>query len=106
MSTAMSQTARPNTGTSFTSSHVNREGMPRAGPCRLFFGAHGEHRRSLERYVTGLLTDLPRKNCEHRPRCERVRVPESVTLASKPALAVLLLDRALAWGAPFATVVA
>jgi SRSO17 transposase len=49
---------------------------------------------------------LPEVWTDNRPRCERVRVPASVPFASKPALALLLLERALAWGVPFATVVA
>jgi SRSO17 transposase len=49
---------------------------------------------------------VPQVWTDDRPRCERVRVPESVTCASKPALALLLLERALAWRVPFATVVA
>ncbi len=49
---------------------------------------------------------LPEVWTDDRARCRQVRVPESIPFASKPELALLLLDRALAWGVPFATVVA
>jgi len=49
---------------------------------------------------------LPEVWTDDRARCRQVRVPESLPFASKPELALLLLDRALAWGVPFATVVA
>jgi SRSO17 transposase len=48
---------------------------------------------------------LPEVWTEERARCQRCRVPEAITFASKPDLAVQLLERALAWGVPFATVV-
>jgi len=48
---------------------------------------------------------LPEVWTEDRARCERVRVPESVTFATKPKLALQLLDRAKAWGVLYGTVV-
>jgi SRSO17 transposase len=48
---------------------------------------------------------LPEVWARDPERCRRGRVPEAVSFASKPDLAVQLLDRALAWGVPFATVV-
>jgi SRSO17 transposase len=48
---------------------------------------------------------LPETWAEDRERRQSVHVPETVTFASKPELALQLLDRAQAWGVPFATVV-
>jgi len=48
---------------------------------------------------------LPEVWTEDPARCRRVRVPESVTFASKPELTLHLLDRAQSWGVTFATVV-
>jgi len=48
---------------------------------------------------------LPEVGADDRARCRRVRVPESVAFASKPDLALHLLERASDWGVPFATVV-
>jgi SRSO17 transposase len=48
---------------------------------------------------------LPEIWAEDRERRQSVHVPETLTLASKPELARPLLDRAQAWGMPFATVV-
>ena len=48
---------------------------------------------------------LPEVWTEDPARCHRCRVPEGTTFASKPDLAVQLLDQASAWGVPFATVV-
>ncbi len=48
---------------------------------------------------------LPEVWTEDRTRCRDVRVPEAVTFASKPELALQLVDRAQAWGVPFATIV-
>lgn len=45
---------------------------------------------------------LPEVWTEDPARCRRVRVPESVTCAAKPDLALHLLDRATSWGVPFA----
>lgn len=46
-------------------------------------------RRTLERYVTGLLTDLPRKNCE--------TIAQAIANTSLQQLQHLLTD--VAWGA-------
>jgi len=48
---------------------------------------------------------LPEVWAEDRERCRRVGVPETVTFASKPELALQLIDRAQGWGVPFATIV-
>lgn len=48
---------------------------------------------------------LPEVWTEDRPRCHGCHVPEAIAFASKPELALLLLDRATTWGVPFATVV-
>jgi SRSO17 transposase len=42
---------------------------------------------------------------EDQERRQRGHIPQEVTLASKPTLALQLLERAQAWGVPFATVV-
>ena len=48
---------------------------------------------------------LPEVWAEDEPRCREVGVPEAVTFASKPELALQLIDRAQTWGVPFATIV-
>ena len=48
---------------------------------------------------------LPEMWTEDRLRCREVHVSEAVSFASKPALALQLLDRAHAWCVLFATVV-
>ena len=48
---------------------------------------------------------LPEIWAEDGPRCREVSVPEAITFASKPELALHLIDRAQAWGVPFATIV-
>jgi SRSO17 transposase len=48
---------------------------------------------------------LPEVWATDRERCRRVRVPETVSFASKPDLALVLLDQARTWGVSFATVV-
>jgi SRSO17 transposase len=48
---------------------------------------------------------LPEIWAEDRERRQSVHVPETVTFASKPELALHLLERAQAWGVPFATIV-
>lgn len=48
---------------------------------------------------------LPEVWTQDHARCQGCRVPEGITFASKPDLAVQLLDRAVTWGVPFATVV-
>jgi SRSO17 transposase len=48
---------------------------------------------------------LPETWAEDPERRQSVHVPETVTFASKPELALQLLERAQAWGVPFATVV-
>ncbi len=48
---------------------------------------------------------LPEVWAEDGPRCREVGVPQAITFASKPDLALHLIDRAQAWGVPFATIV-
>lgn len=48
---------------------------------------------------------LPKVWTEDPARCQRCHVPEGISFASKPDLAVQLLDRAVDWGVPFETVV-
>jgi SRSO17 transposase len=48
---------------------------------------------------------LPQTWTEDQERCQGAHIPEEVTFASKPELALQLLERAQAWGVPFATVV-
>jgi SRSO17 transposase len=48
---------------------------------------------------------LPEVWTADRARTQRVRIPDEVLFASKPELAVQLLERARTWGVPFATVV-
>ena len=48
---------------------------------------------------------MPEIWTEDHARCQRCHVPEGITFASKPDLAVQLLDCAVTWGVPFATVV-
>lgn len=48
---------------------------------------------------------LPEIWAEDQERRQRAHVPETVTFASKPELALQLLDQAQAWAVPFATVV-
>ncbi len=47
----------------------------------------------------------PRAGRRIAARCRQAHVPEAVSFASKPDLALQLLDRAGAWDVPFATVV-
>jgi len=49
---------------------------------------------------------LPEVWTEDGPRCREVGVPQAITFASKPELALQLVDRARSWGVPFATIVA
>ncbi len=48
---------------------------------------------------------LPEVWTEDELRCREVGVPEAVTFASKPELALQLIDRAQTWKVPFATIV-
>lgn len=48
---------------------------------------------------------LPQSWVQDRARCRQAHVPDAVDFASKPELAVQLLDQARSWGVPFATVV-
>jgi SRSO17 transposase len=48
---------------------------------------------------------LPEIWVEDEERCHSAHVPETITFASKPELALQLLDQAQAWGVPFASVV-
>ncbi len=48
---------------------------------------------------------LPEIWAEDGPRCREVGVPEAITFASKPELGLQWIDRAQAWGVPFATIV-
>jgi SRSO17 transposase len=49
---------------------------------------------------------LPESWTEDRSRCQSCHVPEQVSFATKPELALQLLSQAQSWGVPFATVVA
>ncbi len=48
---------------------------------------------------------LPENWTEDQPRRTAGHIPQTVTFASKPELALQLVERAQAWGVPFATVV-
>ncbi|HET8907140.1 MAG TPA: IS701 family transposase [Ktedonobacterales bacterium] len=47
---------------------------------------------------------LPQSWVQDRARCRQAHVPDAVDFASKPELAVQLLDQAWSWGVSFATV--
>lgn len=49
---------------------------------------------------------LPQSWLEDTARCRSCHVPETVTFATKPELALQLVDQAQHWGVPFQTVVA
>lgn len=49
---------------------------------------------------------LPQSWTQDRTRCRQAHVPDAVEFASKPDLALQLLDQARSWEVPFATVVA
>lgn len=48
---------------------------------------------------------LPESWTEDRTRCQQCHVPETVTFATKPELALQLVDQARTWGVPFHTIV-
>lgn len=48
---------------------------------------------------------LPQSWVQDPARCRQAHVPDTVTFASKPELALQLLDQARSWAVPFATVV-
>jgi SRSO17 transposase len=49
---------------------------------------------------------LPESWTEDRTRCQRGHVPETVSFATKPELALQLVEQAGVWGVPFQTIVA
>ncbi len=49
---------------------------------------------------------LPERWTEDRTRCQKCHVPETVSFATKPELAMQLVEQAQSWGVPFHTIVA
>lgn len=56
-------------------------------------------------WLTSARLYLPQSWVEDAARCQNSHVPETVTFATKPELALQLVDQAQHWGVPFQTVV-
>ena len=89
--------------------HQSTATLGKQGNCQIVVSAHyvvdePGRSRPLHWPINAQLY-LPEVWAEDQTRCRGVRVPKAVTFASKPEVALQLVDRAQAWEVPFATIV-
>ncbi len=78
--------------------------LGKTGNCQVSVNCHYAERTLAWPVATRLY--LPKEWATDPERCRRAGVPEGLSLQTKPQIALGLLDRADAWGVPYACVVA
>jgi SRSO17 transposase len=106
----LDDTGLPKQGTASVGVHHQYSGtLGKQGTCQIIVSAayvtdHPVTTQPLHWPVTARLY-LPQSWAQNPARCRQVHVPDTVDFASKPELALQVLDQAQSWGVPFATVV-
>jgi SRSO17 transposase len=78
--------------------------LGKVGNCQVTVNCHYAERTLAWPVSTRLY--LPKEWADDRPRCDKAKVPEEVTFATKPRIALDLLDSTDSMGVPYSCVVA